>query len=244
MRKKLIGDFEMALYDHKTYPPLIEFILDFLNENDFNPIEPAVINPRYCMLFHHAYHRQRMIGWENFSRGLIAFDWKCIQYKYFVKQETKDIYAVDKWARMVVKNLLEIHRNMWKQRCDIIEQENEVSYEGRQRKDMYSMCLYLKSNQDQLLPQDLHYIDRDEHFFSTSPFDNVMMWKNRIEQCLKNKDPDAQPVTKNQNSIKRHFRVIRAKRKRGRPKKKKQQKSRLRQHQLHPNQKNAKHNIH
>ena len=35
-----------------------------------------------------------------------------------------------------------------------------------------------------------------------------------------NKNPDSTPIPKDKNSIKRHFRMIKAKRKRGRPKKK------------------------
>ena len=225
IRKKCILEFESALHDHNTYPPLAEFILSFISENDFNPEEPSIINPRYCLLFHQAYHRQQQIGWENFSRGFIAFDWKCIQYRYLVENKTKDIHAVDKWARMVIKNLLEYHRIMWKHRCDAIANENEFSYEGRQRKDMYLLCLYLKSHPDELLSQDHHYVDKTERFFTHSPFDSVVMWKNRIEQCMVNKNPDSTPIPKEKNSIKRHFRIKTNKRNRGRPKKKPSPKS-------------------
>ena len=46
------------------------------------------------------------------------------------------------------------------------------------------------------------------------------MWKNRIETCLNNKNPSTTPIVKDESSIKRHFWVVRAKRKRGRTKKK------------------------
>ena len=104
MREKCIIDFELALQQHHTYPPLADFILEFITENTFDPEEPMVINPRYCLLFHNAFHRQKQVGWENFSRGLIVFDWKCIQYKYFLQKKTKDIHAVDKWTRMIIRN--------------------------------------------------------------------------------------------------------------------------------------------
>lgn len=60
---------------------------------------------------------------------------------------------------MVIKKVLEYHRVMWKQRCDIIPAENELSYEGRQLKDIYSFCLNLKLHQDELLPHDTQYIN-------------------------------------------------------------------------------------
>ena len=90
---------------------------------------------------------------------------------------------------------------------------------------MYSLCLYLNLHQDELYPHDTHYINRSETFFSKSPFDNVLMWKNRIETCLNNKNPNTIPIVKDESSIKRHFRVVRAKRKRGRTKKKQKQKN-------------------
>ena len=77
MREKCILDFELALQQHHTYPPLADFIIEFITDNNFDPEEPMVINPRYCLLFHKAFHRQKQVGWENFSRGLIVFNWKC-----------------------------------------------------------------------------------------------------------------------------------------------------------------------
>ena len=33
--------------------------------------------------------------------------------------------AVDKWVRMLIKQLLEFHRVMWKHKCDLIAQAND-----------------------------------------------------------------------------------------------------------------------
>ena len=49
--------------------------------------------------------------------------------------------------------------------------------------------------------------------------------KTEIETCLNNKNPSTTPIVKDENSIKSHFRVVRAKRKRGRPKKKQTKKN-------------------
>ena len=81
------------------------------------------------------------------------------------------------------------------------------------------LCLYLKSHPDESLIHDTHYIDRSEAFFTNSPFDNTLMWKNHIEACLNTKNPSTTLIPKEENSIKHHFGVVRAKRKRGRPKK-------------------------
>ena len=52
---------------------------------------------------HEAYVSQSMIGWENFSRGILSSQWKRIQYRHLLDKEYKDIHAVDKWIRMVMK---------------------------------------------------------------------------------------------------------------------------------------------
>ena len=156
-------------------------------------------------------------------RGFIAHDWQCLQYKYFLKLKTKDVHAVDKWARMVIKQLLELHRVMWKNRCDLIAQDNIQSYGGRQRQELTSLCTYLQANPNELLDKDVHYLDRSLDFFSKTPLDNLLMWQKQILACLATKDPEIviRPATK-ENTIKRHFRTVQKKKKRGRPKKTKQ----------------------
>ena len=119
---------------------------------------------------------------------------------------------------MIIKNLLEIHQVMWKDHCDIIAAKNELTYEGRQRDDIHSLCIYLKQNPSELLEKDLHYLDHDKKFFLKSPFDNVIMWKRRVETCINNKSRVVISRPQSKNSIKRHFRVTRKRKRRGRPK--------------------------
>ena len=177
------------------------------------------MNPRYCLLCHQAYVRQEQIGWENLSRGLISSDWKRIQYLHLLEKETKDIYAVHKWTRMIIRNMLEFHRVMWKQRCELIAEKNKLTYEGRQRHDMHSLCVYLWTHPTELLKKDFHYLDREEHFFTKSPFVNVLMWQRRIETYINNKSPSTINRPESKNSIKRHFRIAKKRKRRGRPKK-------------------------
>ena len=200
---------------------LEKFLLDVVKTNDFDPGEPVIANAKFCVPFYHAFRIQSILGWDNFARGIVAKEWKSLQYKYYLQEKTKDIHAVDKWARMLIKQIIEIYRIMWKYYCDYIAKENEQSYEGRQRYGIYSLCRYLQVNPIELLLHDLHCIDRHEAFFSRSPLDNVLMWKNRIINYLNNKNPGTQlqiPKQNEQNSLKRHFRVTRGKHKRGRPK--------------------------
>ena len=42
MHEKCITDFELALQQHHTYPPLADFIIEFITENNFDPEEPVM----------------------------------------------------------------------------------------------------------------------------------------------------------------------------------------------------------
>ena len=92
--------------------PLAEFLVQFVSSYDFSPEEPLIGNARYCLPFYYAFYSQKLIGWENFSRGRILEKWKSIQYLYCLQEKTKDIHTVDKWARMLIEQLLECHRVM------------------------------------------------------------------------------------------------------------------------------------
>ena len=83
---------------------------------------------------------------------------------------------------------------------------------------MYSLCKFPQTHLTELLEKDLHYIDRDDKFFSKSPIDNVLMWRRRIEICINNKSPSTITTSQSKNSIKRHFRITRKRKKVGRPK--------------------------
>ena len=91
---------------------------DFTNPNDL-----LVVNPRYALLIDIAYQNQTLFEWQNFYRGFITIHWKKIQYKYLLELNHGDIHAVDKWSRMLIKNILEFSRLMWNERCTIVAAE-------------------------------------------------------------------------------------------------------------------------
>ena len=102
-----------------------------LNETILTPVEPLLLDQKFCIQLHEAYQSQLQIGWDNFSRGIISTKWKSLQYRHLVTIESRDIHDVDKWARTTIAQLLEFHRLQWIQRCDTVAKENKNSYEGR-----------------------------------------------------------------------------------------------------------------
>ena len=56
------------LINFKTYPPLIDFVLDFFKHAMFEPPEePVIAHPLSSQLFYYAYREQSQIGWDHFA---------------------------------------------------------------------------------------------------------------------------------------------------------------------------------
>ena len=145
-RELCLADLEIKLKNYKTYAPLADFIYDMVAQQDLKPDSPTIVNPRYTYLFERAYKSQCNIGWENFMRGYISKHWKAIQYEHYKVLGRKDIHAVDKWSRMIIKTILEFNRTMWKNRCDIVQLDKKATYNQRQRMDIARLFRYLQDH--------------------------------------------------------------------------------------------------
>ena len=123
-----------------------------------------------------------------------------IQCQYFLELNHGDVHAVDKWARMLTKNILEFSRIMWNERCTIVAAERDASYDGRKRRQMWILCSYLNRNPDLLPPHKLHIIQKEQSYFQRQPLDNILMWKRHLDIIL---DPHHNPQ---KTKITQHFR--------------------------------------
>ena len=122
----------------------------------------------------------------KFFRGIISKYWKTIQHKYYVQIQRKDVHAVDKWARMIIKELLEFNRTMWKNRCNLITLAKTATYDERQRQDTLRLHQYLLQTPDIVPDHAQHYLQKDETFFQRATIDNILMWRCGIQTGLDN----------------------------------------------------------
>lgn len=90
------------------------------------------------------------------------------------------MYTVDKWTRMLIRNISEYNRLLWGERCDILHAESDCTYQDRQRQEIINLCQYLRRNKHLLSTQDLHFLNKDSSFFFRSPIDNVLNWEKRV----------------------------------------------------------------
>ena len=99
------------LITFKTYPPLIDFILEFFEKSTFEPPEePVIAHPLSSQLFHYAYREQNQIGWNHLAWGLISSRWRHLQQIHLQRIKSKDIHALNKWARAFIETILEYNR--------------------------------------------------------------------------------------------------------------------------------------
>ena len=134
-RDELLIEFEDRLTQFRTYHPLKYFILNFFRNlyRTRIPQPPTTTDPRYIIEFNDRFENQTKLGWDNFCRGIVSRHWRFLQHCNILEQKTKDVHAVDKWTRMLIKSILEYNRLIWKERCDILHMENELTHEQRQR---------------------------------------------------------------------------------------------------------------
>ena len=100
---------------------------------------------------------------------------------------------------MLIKTVLEFNRAMWKNRCNIIKEENKATYDQRQRMDITRLFQYLKDHPEEIPQQSAHFMDKHESFFQRSNLYVSLMWKRGLEVSIT-------PIIENHNKIiKRYF---------------------------------------
>ena len=186
VRDKLMNDLEANLEFFKTYPPLAAFILKYFRNLHLHekPEEPGIIERNYMVEFYNAFENQGRIGWGNFCRGLVSRNWRFLQHCYFLEIKTRDMYAVDKWTRMLIRSILEMNRILWKERCTILHLENESTYEERQRDGIWQFCLHLRKNMHLVPRADRHFIWKPQCFFYRQSITGVLNWEKRMRMSI------------------------------------------------------------
>ena len=90
-------------------------------------------------------------------------------HAYVRQLKRRDIHAVDKWARMIIKTIIEFTRSMWKIRCGIVSDEKKATYEQRQRMDIYRLFKYLLPTQMKFYQMQLTTSKKTSYFSSKLP---------------------------------------------------------------------------
>ena len=167
----------MDLLYFKTYPPLQEFIIEFFERLYVGEILECPDTLSYMVELQLAYEDQCSIGWDNFTWGLLSKRLRHLQLCYLINNENKGMYAVDKGSRMVINNILEYNRLLWKERCDILHNETDCTYQVCQRQEIFNLCRYLQTHKHLLPENDHHFLNKEASFFFRAPTENVLNWK-------------------------------------------------------------------
>ena len=186
----------------KTYPPLLDFTLNFFKNINFESREePVIAHTLSHQLFHYAFKEQQAIGWDHFARGLLTSRWKHLQQVHLQRIESKDLYALDKWVRAFTTAILEFNRTLWLERCRILKIENRLTFKKRQRHQDWQLCLHLRKHKDLIQYRDQHFLYKPGSFFRSAHMDSLTQWREKV--CL---SLDPVPV-KSHRDIRSYFHV-------------------------------------
>ena len=182
VRERLISEMMESFDSFKTYPPLAEFIVEYLRNLHVHrlPFPPDSVDPKFMVEFQLAYEEQAVIGWDLFLRGFVSRRWRHLQHCFLLNEKTRDVHAVDKWTRNFIKAILDFNRKLWKERCDIVHAETNSRYEDRQRHEIWQLREYLLSHKNLIPHTDWHFLKKDNSFFFRDNLDNVLNWEKRM----------------------------------------------------------------
>ena len=167
IKERLISEMMESLDNFKTYPPLADFIIEYLRNLHLHRVPPPLdnVDPKYMVEFHLAYEEQNDIGWDMFLRGFVSRRWRHLQHCYLLQKRTKDVHAVDKWSRNFIKSILDFNRKLWKERCEIVHAETNCTYEDRQRHEIWQLREHLLTHKTLIPHNDWHFLKKDNSFF-------------------------------------------------------------------------------
>ena len=78
---------------------------------------------------------------------------------------------------MIVQQILEFSRLLWNERCTIVNNKKEFTYEGRIRKKYNHLCIFLQRHNDLVPQHKQHLIEKEPSLFEQQPFPNIKMEK-------------------------------------------------------------------
>ena len=66
-------------------------------------------------------------------RGLIAKEWGELQGIHYRREKSDAKYNIDRWENNIIESLMKLCKRIWKERCDLVEIEDEQTKEQRIR---------------------------------------------------------------------------------------------------------------
>ena len=130
-----------------------------------------------------AYHQQKAIGWDVFSKGILASKWSKIQQKQY-DDDPKDGENIFRWKRIVVRSFMDVYKELWQLRCGYINAEVILTEREMLSHRTLQMFLNNRDKKDMLSIIDRHLLNKQESYFRTSSRATLELWESRTKEAL------------------------------------------------------------
>ena len=185
-RRKQLQNLRSELIQLDTNPFLIRHIMRILlqwtngfpvNCLPYDSTHPEN-NEAVC-----AINDQIKLGVNNFLRGCVTWRLGTVQLLHYQSKRNFRSNGTT-WSRKLIQCLFQISHEIWKNRCNLLAELNNDTYEAQTRQKCKSLFIQLSSNPT-LLPVKYRYLlDRQDHFAMTSSLRALTSWLTRINLGL------------------------------------------------------------
>ena len=158
---------------------IMRILLQFMNQFDATTITSCDGNPEAVL----AINEQIKIGVGNFCRGIIGWRLCKAQTLYYRSQRNFSSKG-ETWARKLSAFLIKSSHSIWKQRCDLLSESSEYTYEKSVRKQCKSLLIHLTRNPFKLPVHARHLLKRKPEFTSVASTRALTSWLHRINHGL------------------------------------------------------------
>ena len=186
-----VQSLKSTLTKHRTDPILKQYMLSqihrFISNSDMD-IYTCLggVSDEFSSLLHQAHDDQCCIGWKNFFKGLLSPKWGAIQKLYYDANLAGDNkYNMPRWMRGITKSMLHFSYSLWKERCSIVQAEQNSTAEARTRRQAYDYCCLVRREIWKLNVRDRHLIRRQKQYFRSTPLTQILSWEQRLRNALK-----------------------------------------------------------
>ena len=182
-RRKFLKDLRDELTSIGTDPfiqrHLMRMLMQHCNKFDVSRIVTCNGNPEAVL----ALNEQAKIGIDNFLRGIIVWRLGAAQQLYLRSQRNFKSTG-DTWTRKLIQFLFTSSHSVWTNRCTLVADQTDATFEQKIRNKCKSLLLALAKNPNRLPVTSRHLIRRKPTFTATSTIRALQAWTNRIQFSL------------------------------------------------------------
>ena len=140
---------------------------------------------------------QKKLGWKNFLLGIISKEFATRQEEWYRAQGRSSSSSGQVWARKLTICLWQFYQKIWKERCQVVNEENKMTAEKRYRELLWQYHQELCAQAWKFSSDDRPLIEKTEEFFVNVPYRQLEIWKRQVDYatstakfkaCLRNHD--------------------------------------------------------